>query len=301
MGDTARTVDQSATGGSRSLERAGPQIRQAAAAARKELLRLAGEKLGAPADKLTVQDGVVSLAGAPAKQVSYGELVGGKKFNVRITAKGAAAELKLADDVKPKSVKEYRTVGANVQRFDLPPKLTGEAIYINDLRIPGMLQGRVVRPPVINTEPISIDQDSVRAIPGVVMIVREGKFVGVVAKTEWAAIKAAQALKVTWSPADDQTAGKPRRNLRLPAKNQAHAQHQSGGARQCRRGLEASQEKLRAHLSFSVSIARHDRPVLRHRRREKRPRDHLVRHPGAVPLAQEYRDACSACRKKTCG
>ena len=74
MGDTARTVDQSATGGSRSLERAGPQIRQAAAAARKELLRLAGEKLGAPADKLTVRDGVVSLAGAPAKQVSYARI-----------------------------------------------------------------------------------------------------------------------------------------------------------------------------------------------------------------------------------
>ena len=199
MGDTALTVDQSATGGSRSLERAGPQIRQAAAAARQELLRLAAERLGAPAERLTVHDGIVSIAGAPGKNISYGALVGGKKFNVRITAKGAAAELKLADDVKPKSVKEYRTVGANVQRFDLPPKLTGEAIYINDLRIPGMLQGRVVRPPVINTEPLSIDHESVRGIPGVVMIVREGKFVGVIAKTEWAAIKAAQALKVTWS------------------------------------------------------------------------------------------------------
>lgn len=198
MGDTALTVDQSATGGSRSLERAGPQIRQAAAAARRELLKLAAAKLNAPADKLTVKDGVVSVAGSNQK-TSYAELVGGKKFNVRITAKGAAAELKLADDVKPKSVKEYRTVGANVQRFDLPPKLTGEVIYINDLRIPGMLQGRVVRPPVVNTEPLSIDQDSIKGIPGVVMIVRQGKFVGVVAQTEWAAIKAARALKVTWA------------------------------------------------------------------------------------------------------
>ena len=62
-----------------------------------------------------------------------------------------------------------------------------------------MLHGRVVRPPVINTEPTAIDQDSIKGIPGIVMIVREGKFVGVVAKTEWAAIKAAQALKVTWA------------------------------------------------------------------------------------------------------
>src|SRR5215472_755211 len=157
MGDTALTVDQSATGGSRTIERAGPQIRQAAAAARKELLRLAAEKLGAPAD------------------------------------------LKLAHDVQAKSVKEYATVGTTVPRFDLPPKVTGEAVYIHDVRVPGMLHGRPVRPPVINTDPISIDEGSIRTIPGVVMIVREGKFVGVVAQTEWAAIRAAQSLKVTWS------------------------------------------------------------------------------------------------------
>jgi len=197
MGDTALTVDQSATGGSRTIERAGPQIRQAAAAARQELLRLAAQKLGT--DNLRVKDGVVSVAGNANKQTTYADLLGGKKFNARITAQGAAAELKLAQDIKAKNLKEYQTVGASVRRFDLPPKLTGEAVYINDLRIPGMLQGRVVRPPVISTEPLSIDQDSIKGIPGVVMIVREGKFVGVVAKTEWAAIKAAQALKVTWS------------------------------------------------------------------------------------------------------
>jgi nicotinate dehydrogenase subunit B len=198
-GDTALTVDQSATGGSRTLERAGPQIRQAAAAARKELLRLAADKLGTPVEKLQVKDGVVSVIGNANQKTSYGQLVGGNKFNLKITAQGAAAELKLAEDVKPKGVKDYQTVGTTVPRFDIPPKLTGEAVYINDLRIPGMLQGRVVRPPVISTEPIGIDESSIKGIPGVVMIVREGKFVGVVAKTEWAAIKAAQALKVTWS------------------------------------------------------------------------------------------------------
>ena len=84
-------------------------------------------------------------------------------------------------------------------RFDLPPKLTAGLVYVHDVRVPGMFHGRVVRPPVINTEPISIDNDSVRGIAGVRMIVREGKFVGVVAKTEWAAIQAARALKVTWA------------------------------------------------------------------------------------------------------
>ncbi len=199
MGDTALTVDQSATGGSRTIERAGPQIRQAAAAARKELLRLAAEKLGAGPENLKVNDGVVSVQGDPKKTISYAQLIGGRRFNLKIRAEGAGAELKLAQDVKPKNAKEYHTVGKPVPRFDLPPKLTGEAIYIHDVRIPGMLHGRVVRPPVINTEPVSIDSDSVRGIAGVTMVVREGKFVGVVAKTEWAAIKAAEALKVTWA------------------------------------------------------------------------------------------------------
>ena len=71
MGDTSKTIDQATTSGSRTIERAGPQIRQAAAAARKELLRLAAEKLDAPVEKLTVRDGVVSVAGIPSKQVSY--------------------------------------------------------------------------------------------------------------------------------------------------------------------------------------------------------------------------------------
>ena len=115
MGDTSKTIDQATTSGSRTIERAGPQIRQAAAAARKELLRLAAEKLGAPADKLTVRDGVVSVAGNPAKRISYGQLIGGKRFNVTIDAEGRAGELKLAKDVKPKDPKEYKTVGTSVR------------------------------------------------------------------------------------------------------------------------------------------------------------------------------------------
>jgi len=198
MGDTDKTIDQATTSGSRTIERAGPQIRQAAAAARKELLRLASQRLGAPAEKLTVKDGIVSVAGNPSKRVSYAQLIGGKRFNVTIQAEGKAGELKLAQDVKAKDPNEYQTVGKPAPRVDVPPKTTGEAVYVHDVRIPGMLHGRVVRPPVINTAPASIDEDSVKDIPGLVKIVREGSFVGVVAKTEWAAIQAAQKLKVTW-------------------------------------------------------------------------------------------------------
>jgi nicotinate dehydrogenase subunit B len=199
QGDTSTSIEQGSTVGSRTIERAGPQIRQAAAAARQELLKLAAARLNAPVDKLTVIDGVVTVAGDATKKVSYGQLIGGKKFNTKISASGTGWDMKVAPEVKAKDPKQYKIVGQSVKRVELPAKVTGEHDYIHDVRIPGMLHGRVVRPPVINTEPVSIDQDSIKGIPGVVMIAREGKFVGVVAKTEWTAIKAAQALKVTWS------------------------------------------------------------------------------------------------------
>lgn len=208
-GDTSKTIEQGSTVGSRSIERAGPQIRQAAAAARHELLKLASAQLGAPLERLTVADGVVSVIGEPSRRVTYGQLIGGRKFNTRITAKGTGWDMQVAPEVKAKNPKDYKIVGKSIARVELPRKVTGEHDYIHDVRIPGMLHGRVVRPPVINTEPVSIDQDSLRGIPGVVMIVREGKFVGVVAKTEWAAIKAARALKVTWSKPTSKVPGSP--------------------------------------------------------------------------------------------
>ena len=199
QGDTSTSIEQGSTVGSRTIERAGPQIRQAAAAARQELLKLAAARLNAPVEKLSVVNGIVSVAGDATKKVSYGQLIGGKKFNTKISASGTGWDMKVAPEVKAKDPQQYKIVGQSVKRVELPAKVTGEHDYIHDVRIPGMLHGRVVRPPVINTEPVSIDQESIKSIPGVVMIAREGKFVGVVAKTEWAAVKAAQALKVNWS------------------------------------------------------------------------------------------------------
>ena len=198
-GDTSRTIEQGSTVGSRTIERAGPQVRQAAAAARQELLKLAAAHLGAPVEKLAVQNGVVSVVGDATRTVSYGQLIGGKRFDTRITASGTGWDMKVAPEVKAKNPKDYKIVGQPIRRMELPGKVTGEHVYAHDVRVPGMVHGRVVRPPVVNTEPIAIDPDSVRHIPGVMMVVREGKFVGVVAETEWAAIKAAQALKVTWA------------------------------------------------------------------------------------------------------
>src|SRR5215468_5576149 len=154
--DTTKAIDQGVTAGSRTIERAGPQLRQAAAAARQELLKLASARLGVPADKLTIKDGVVSAAGAPGQKVSYGQLIGGKQFNVKIAVEGTGWDMKVAPEVKAKAVKDYKLVGTSVPRVELPPKLTGEFIYAHDARIPGMLHGRVVRPPTVTSTPASI-------------------------------------------------------------------------------------------------------------------------------------------------
>lgn len=199
IGDTTKSVDQGRTSASRTLERAGPQMRQAAAAARQELLKRASARLGAPASQLTVADGVVSVAGSSAKSVSYAALVGGRRFDTKVAATGEQWDIKVAPEVRPKDPKDYKIVGTSVPRFDLPAKLTGEFIHAQEVRVPGMLHGRVVRPPVVSSKPISIDEASVSDIAGVVKVVHEGSFVGVVARTEWAAIQAARALKVTWS------------------------------------------------------------------------------------------------------
>jgi nicotinate dehydrogenase subunit B len=198
-GDTDTAVDQGVTAAARTIERGGVQLRQASAAARQELLKLASTRLDSPVDMLTVADGVVSVVGSSSKKIAYGDLLGGKRFNIKITAAGVGWDMKVAPEVPAKNPKDYKIVGKSIPRVDLPGKFTGEFVYSQDASVPGMLHGRVVRPATSLSAPSSIDESSIKNIPGVVKVVREGTFVGVVAETEWAAIQAAQALKVTWS------------------------------------------------------------------------------------------------------
>ena len=198
MGDTAKTVDQGRTAGSQSLARGGPQVRQAAAAARVELLKMGAAKLNAPVEKLTVKDGVISAADEPQRSVSYWDLVGGKKFNIRITATGIQGAMVVAPEVKPKGYKDYKIVGQPIARVDLPAKLTGDFKFTSDVRVPGMLHARVLRPLHGIAMPPTVDESSISHIPGIVKVVKEGTFVGVVAETEWAAVRAAKELKITW-------------------------------------------------------------------------------------------------------
>ena len=199
MGDTVKTVDQGRTTGSGTVESAGAQLRQAAAAGRLQLLKLGSARLQTSVDKLSVNDGVVEIVGEPSKKVSYAELIGGRFFQTRIIATGVQREMRVAPEVKPKDYRKYKIVGTSIPRVDLPTKLTGEFVYTSDARIPGMLHGRAVRPAQVLSSPSQIHEESVSQIPGIVKVVHEGSFVGVVAETEWAAVQAASTLKVDWS------------------------------------------------------------------------------------------------------
>ena len=189
-GDTALTPAQGSTWGSLTIQIGGMQLRNAAATARGALLEEAAKRLGVAKESLAVADGVVSGGG---KRVSYGELIGDKRFSLKL------------DHTKPakaKDPKDYKVVGKPVPRVDVPDKVSGRFTYMHDFRVPNMAHGRVVRPLAIGAKLESFDQDSIKNIPGVIKVVREGNFLGVVAESEWGAIRAARDLKANWSKAE---------------------------------------------------------------------------------------------------
>jgi nicotinate dehydrogenase subunit B len=200
QGHTDLTVDQGGASGSTGIWRAGAALRNAAAEARRVLVEMASEKLSVPIDRLTVIDGVVSDKNDPSKKVSYGELIGGRHFDVTLEwNKHFGNELLVTGKGKPKSPGEYKIIGkSGTPRRDIAPKVLGTLDYMVDVKVPGMLHGRVIRPPVAGAVPVAVDETSVKDIPGV-QVVRQKGFIGLVAPKEWDAIRAAQKLKVTWS------------------------------------------------------------------------------------------------------
>ena len=191
-GDTGQTPNEGQTAGSQSIEASGTALRMAGAEARAILVDLAAQRLAAPADTLKVADGVIS---APdGRRVSYAELAGEADLHREATAK-----------VAPKPPAAHTIVGKSVQRRDIPAKVTGGAAYVQDVRLPGMLHGRVVRPPRYGAKLESFDEAAVKALPGVVAVARDGSFLGVIATREEQAIKARDALKrsARWSGGEE--------------------------------------------------------------------------------------------------
>ena len=195
MGSTDVTVDQGGSGGSDAIQTDGWPARRVAAEARRVMLELASQRFGVPADQLAVSDGVVTLKADPSKKVTYGELIGGKRFHVTLTGANVNATTGLA---KVKTVQELKMVGQSPQRYDIPAKVDGSLKWAVDVKLPGMVHARNVKPPVAGAKLISIDESSVRDLPGFVKVVSKGNYVAVVCEREEQAIAAARRLKANW-------------------------------------------------------------------------------------------------------
>lgn len=183
LADTARTPDEGYTAGSNSTQGSGGAIRQVAAEARYMLLELAASHLHAPMDRLRVVDGMV-IDPVSEEQISYWALHGGRLFRRQVTG-----------EVQPKSVENYTLVGTSLPRMDIPAKVRGKPVFVADMELPGMVHGRVVRPPSPAAHLVDVDIAAVQTMPGVLAVVRDGSFLGVVAQREEQAVAAADRLR----------------------------------------------------------------------------------------------------------
>lgn len=188
FGDTARTPDQGGTGASNGVSSTYGPLRRAAATARQALLGLAAARLGVPAVDLIVTDGVVRFPGSP-QSVTYAQLIGNRKFDLAIAA-----------DAPVKDPSQFKVIGKTTpHRPEIAQMVTAKLEYSQDVRLPDMLHARSVRPPIAGSTLAKVDGFEGGNPPGLVKVLSKGNYVAVVAKTEWQAIQAAHALKVTWN------------------------------------------------------------------------------------------------------
>jgi CO/xanthine dehydrogenase Mo-binding subunit len=188
--DTALTPDQGTSSGSQAhpVNFNHGNLALAGATAREALFEMAATRLGVPIDQLTAADGVINPRGDTSRRVTYGELIGGQRFGMTLNRQASR-----------KSPSSWSVLGTSVPRLDLPDLVTGRFEFVDNVRVPEMVHGRVVRPPVVGATVVSVDEGSVSGLPGVLQIVVKDDFVGIVAEKLWQAIQAANSLTVTWS------------------------------------------------------------------------------------------------------
>jgi hypothetical protein len=166
-------------------------LRTALDTARDALMILAGQYLDTTVDNLAVTDGVVWKKSAPTQRVSYGNLVYGKRFS-----------LTLNPNAVPKDPATWTVLGRSLPRVDIPAKSTGSFTYVQNVRVPGMLHGKVVRPTTVGGHLMNLDKSSVAGLAGNVQVVQQHDFVGVVADSEWHAIQGIASQNIQWSAGD---------------------------------------------------------------------------------------------------
>jgi len=180
--DTGRTPDEGFTAGSQSMQNSGTAIRNAAAQVREMLIAEAARRFSLPPEQLKAEK--KAITGPDGKSATYGELVAGQFLHVEAQPK---SKLKAPDML--------RVIGRDVQRVDIPGKVTGGVAYVQDLKLEGMVHARVIRPPSYGATLKELDATPIEAMPGVVSVIRDGNFLAVVADREWHAVKAMRALE----------------------------------------------------------------------------------------------------------
>jgi nicotinate dehydrogenase subunit B len=180
-GDTALSPNQGTTSGSQTMSDGGTAVQEASAEVREILFGLAAAKLGQPADSMTVNDGTITAV--DGKSATYWELVTGKELERRAT--GAAKLIPIS---------QHRYIGSSQPRVDIPAKITGEAIYVQDMKPHGTVFGAVVRPPTYTAKLISVDTGAVEKMAGVIKVVHNGSFLGIIAEREEQGFAAAAVL-----------------------------------------------------------------------------------------------------------
>jgi CO/xanthine dehydrogenase Mo-binding subunit len=179
--DTDRTPNEGYTAGSHSMQDSGTAILNAAAQVRTILLATAAARLGAPAERLVARGGAVIAD--DGRKIGFGELVADGVLHQRAEPRPPR---------KPPS--DYSVIGKSIERIDIPAKVTGGAAYVQDLRLPGMVHARVVRPPSYRAPLREVNTDAADKLPGVLKVVRNGNYLAVIAEREYQSIVAMQAL-----------------------------------------------------------------------------------------------------------
>ena len=190
MGDTALCPYDAGTFGSRSTKYFGPPMRQAAAEARGVLVRLAAARLGTAEEELATKDGAVFIAKSPSKKVTYADLVGGKKIEVRLEQK---------PPIKPYA--KHTVSGKPTLRTDGRAKVTGEAKFTGDIRLPGMLYAAILRPPAHGAKLKSADTAAAEKVPGA-RVVRDADLVAVLHEKPDIAAEALTLIAAEFEPSD---------------------------------------------------------------------------------------------------
>jgi nicotinate dehydrogenase subunit B len=199
MSDSERTVNMGGASGALGVSRSGVQLRSLAAEARRLLLNAASPVLGAPVEDLSVDDGTISVRGDTARQITYASLIGGNYFNSKVDWNGEYGnDLIVSGEAPVKAPSEFKVIGRSIPREDLPLKVFAQLDMPGDVRIPGMLHARMIRPNVAGSVPVGVDETSIADIPDA-QVVWIKDLLAVVAPKEWNAVRAAQALAVTWS------------------------------------------------------------------------------------------------------